>query len=115
MSIALNALLARTTGAEEPVVTPEGLLETLADPHLAAKNAEDGEGVRFDELHRTVLGAVEAYGLEGAEVDVFEPADSSPATLARLQAILAADHGDQDQVLLAYYNQGVLIGDWDGP
>jgi hypothetical protein len=115
VAMAVNFMRGVPPGAEDPLVTQVGLLEAVADPAWTEKGAEDGEGVRFEELIAAVRKALAAYGLEDAVVETFEPADASPATLARLRAILADNEAGDRDVLLAWFNQGVLTGDWDGP
>jgi hypothetical protein len=115
VAMAVNFARGVPPGAEDPLVTEAGLLETVADPAWTAKGAEDGEGVLFEELVDAVRKGLATYGVANVEVETFEPGDASPATLARLRAILAANEGSERDVLLAYFNQGVLTGDWDGP
>jgi hypothetical protein len=115
VAMAVNFVRGLPPGAEDPLVTQAGLLEAVNDQDWAAKGAEEGAGVRFEELVRAVRAGLAAYGLKGATVETFEPADAGPATLARLRAILAANEASDRDVVLAYFNQGVLTGDWDGP
>jgi hypothetical protein len=115
VAMAVNFVRGVPPGAEDPLVTQSGLLEAVADPAWTEKGAEGGEGVRFEELVQATRQGLAAYNIEGAEVETFQPSDTSGATLARLRAILAANEGSDRDVLLAYFNQGVLTGDWDGP
>jgi hypothetical protein len=115
VAMAVNFARGLPPGAEDPLVTQAGLLEAVADPAWTAKGAEDGEGVLFEELVDAVRKGLAAYGVANAELETFEPRDASPATLARLRAILAANEGSDRDVVLVYFNQGVLTGDWDGP
>jgi hypothetical protein len=115
VAMAVNFVRGLPPGAEDPLVTQDGLLAAVNDPDWAAKGAEEGAGVRFEELVRAVRAGLAAYGLEGATVETFEPKDASPDTAARLRAILSANEASDRDVVLAYFNQGVLTGDWDGP
>jgi hypothetical protein len=115
VAMAVNFARGVPPGSEDPLVTEAGLLETVADPAWTAKGAEDGEGVLFEELVDAARKGLAAFGVANAEVETFEPGDAGPATLARLRAILAANEGSDRDVVLAYFNQGVLTGDWDGP
>jgi hypothetical protein len=115
VAMAVNFARGVPPGAEDSLVTEAGLLEAVADPAWTAKGAEEGEGVLFEELVDAVQKGLAAYGVANAELETFEPKDASPATLARLRAILAANEGSDRDVVLAYFNQGVLTGDWDGP
>jgi hypothetical protein len=115
VAMAVNFLRGLPPGSEDPLVTQEGLLEDVADPAWTERGAEDGPGVRFDELVEALRKSLAAYGLEGVEVEIFRPRDASPATAAKLRSILAGNEASDRDVLLAYFNQGVLTGDWDGP
>lgn len=113
--MAVNFLRGLPEGAEDPLVTQEALLERVADPGWAAEVAEGGDGVRLDELVAALRHALAAYAVERVEIEVIRPEDASPATLARLRAVLAANEASDRDLVLAYFNQGVLTGDWDGP
>jgi hypothetical protein len=115
VAMAVNFVRGVPPGAEDPLVTQHGLLDAVADPAWAAKGAEGGDGVLFEELVDAVRKGLAAYGVEGAGVELFEPKDASPETRARLRAVLEANEASDRDVLLAYFNQGVLTGDWDGP
>ncbi len=113
--MAVNFVRGVPPGSEDMLVTQAVLLEAVADAEWSAKGAEGGDGVLFPELAKAVREALAAYELDGAEIELFEPTDASPATLARLRALLAANEASDRDVALAYFNQGVLTGDWDGP
>ena len=68
----------------------------------------------FDELVAYVRASLEAYGLT-AEIGVFKPQDDSAATLAEVRRLLAENEGNDRDIVLVYFDQGVLTGDWDGP
>lgn len=116
VAMALNFLRGLPPGAEDPLVTSAGLLTAVADPSWTERAAEDGPGLRFDELVTEVTAALRAYGLErDVTVETFRPRDASPDSLARLRAVLSVNEASDRDVVLAYFNQGVLTGDWDGP
>ena len=39
----------------------------------------------------------------------------TPETLASLRQALATNEASDQDIVLVYFNQGVLTGDWDGP
>jgi hypothetical protein len=115
VAMAVNFARGLPESADEPLVTQAALLERVGDAEWAAKGAEGGDGVRLAELVEVLRRGLEAYGVAGAEIEVIRPQDDSPASLASLRAALAANEASGRDMLLAYFNQGVLTGDWDGP
>jgi hypothetical protein len=115
VAMAINVARGLPASAEDTLVTQTGLLEAVGDAGWTAKGAEGGDGVRFAELVQAVERGLAAYDIAGYTVESFKPADAGPASLAELQAILAANEASAEDVLLVYFNQGVLTGDWDGP
>ena len=115
VAAAVNFARGVPPGGEDALVTQSGLLEAVADPDWAVKGAEGGDGVLFEELVEAVRKSLVAYGLAGFAIEAFEPTGDSPLTMARLRAILQANEASDRDVVLAYFNQGVLTGDWDGP
>jgi hypothetical protein len=115
VAAAVNFVRGVPPGGEDPLVTQAGLLETVADPAWAAESAEGGAGVRFAELVEAVRRSLVAYGIQGFTVEAFEPTGTSPLTKARLREILQANEASDRDVVLGYFNQGVLTGDWNGP
>jgi hypothetical protein len=115
VAMALNFIRGLPTGADEPLVTQAALLEAVGDPDWVAKTAEGGEGVLFQELVGALTKSLDAYALHPLQIDVIRPTDASPESLERLRAVLAANEASESDVILLYFNQGVLTGDWDGP
>jgi hypothetical protein len=111
----LNAFRGLPAEAEEPIVTQAALLERTADPAFAAKVAEGGDGIFFEDLPAYLEAALQAYGVSGYAIEVVRPAADRPEDLAALQDLLVRNEASADDFLLAYFNQGVLTGDWDGP
>lgn len=113
--MAVNFARGLPPGAEDPIVTQAALLEAVGDADWAGKGAEGGDGVRFDEFVAKLRAALAAYGLGGVDLEVIRPVDASAASLAAVRAALAANEGSDSDLILAYFNQGTLTGDWDGP
>jgi hypothetical protein len=61
-----------------------------------------------------VRASLAAYGI-AADIDVLRPQDSSAATLAQVRRLLADNERSDRDIVLVYFDQGVLTGDWDGP
>lgn len=117
ITAALNGLRGLPPLAEDTVMGQADLLETLGDAHWTAISAEGGDGVTFAELVDYTRKSAEALGMT-ARVESWHPAETPPdeaARLAELRKRLAANGQAATDVLMVYFNQGVVTGDWDGP
>ena len=112
---AVNVARGLPVEAEEPIVTQTALLEAVGDQTWAEQGAEGGEGVTFAEFIAVLEESLQSYGIEDYAIEVIRPADASAASLAEVRRALAANEASADDLLLMYFNQGVLTGDWDGP
>ncbi len=56
-----------------------------------------------------------SFRLQDHVIEVIRPGDNTSETLAKLRDVLAANEASDQDILLAYFNQGILTGDWDGP
>lgn len=115
VTAAVNGLNGLPANAEDTVLTQPGLLELVGSEEWTALSAEGGDGVRFDQLESFTRAAVESLGMDGDIVTAFHPDSASEENLATTRAMLAANEASADDVLMVYFNQGVVTGDWDGP
>lgn len=115
VAMAVNVARGLPAAAEEPLITQPSLLERVDDATWSAQGAEGGDGVHFAELTRALERALAAYDVTGFRIETFQPSDAGDATRAKLRAILAANEASAEDLILIYFNQGVLTGDWDGP
>ncbi|WP_420002648.1 phytochelatin synthase family protein [Arenibacterium sp. LLYu02] len=115
VTAAVNGLRGLPSLAEETVLTQPALLETLGDSTWSALSAEGGDGVTFDQLAQFTEKSLAALDMTGLQVATFKPETADEATLAQLRAVLAENEQSAEDVLLLYFNQGVVTGDWDGP
>jgi hypothetical protein len=115
VAMAVNFARGLPVEAEEPIVTQTALLEAVGDQTWAEQGAEGGEGVTFAEFIAVLEESLQSYGIEDYAIEVIRPADASAASLAEVRRALAANEASADDLLLMYFNQGVLTGDWDGP
>ena len=115
IAMLLNALRGVPARNTVELVTQSALRAALHDAAWSAETAQGGHGVTFAELLKVVAESLHAYGLKNDEIETFKPADASPASLAKLQRILAANERSSADIALVYFDQGVLTGDWDGP
>ena len=98
----------------DPLVTQKTLLDAVKNDAWAQQTAEGGAGVTWEELERYVRLSLAAFGLD-AQVETLKPRDDLPATLDEVRRVLAENERDDSDLVLVYFNQGVLTGDWDGP
>ncbi|MBV7407901.1 phytochelatin synthase family protein [Maritimibacter sp. DP1N21-5] len=115
VTAAVNGLNGLPALAEDTVLTQSVLLEEVGNADWAALSAEGGDGVKFDQLVSFAKEAATTTGLNSAKVEAWKPTDDSEATLATLREQLAANEASAEDVLMIYFNQGVVTGDWDGP
>lgn len=110
----INALRGLPPLGEDKLVTQEALREAVGREDWARKTDENGEGVTWQEFQTFLRLGLKVYEVE-ADVEAFKPNDASAATLAELRRLLAANENSADDIVLVYFNQGVVTGDWDGP
>jgi hypothetical protein len=115
VAMIVNGIRGLPAAAEDTLVTQPNLLEAVGDPAWASKGAEGGDGVTYAELETWLAASLAAFDLAGADIDSVQPKDAGSAELARLRAALAANEASADDLMLVYFNQGVVTGDWDGP
>jgi hypothetical protein len=114
IAMVINALRGLPPGATDSLVTQKGLLTAASNADWARQTAEGGSGVTWQGLVGYVSRSLEAYGLD-ADIEVLKPVDNSAATLNDVRRLLADNEQSDRDIVLVYFNQGVLTGDWDGP
>ena len=115
VTMAVNFLRGLPAGADEPIVTQNRLLAKIDDADWANEVAGGGSGVTFSEFVAIVNRALAAFDLRDYAVAVVRPTDDTPQALADLRQTLARNEASDEDIVLVYFNQGVLTGDWDGP
>ena len=114
IAMLINALRGLPAHAAEALVTQQALLEAVGSKKWAEETAERGSGVSWDEFEHYLRLSLEAFRLN-AEIEVLRPHDGSAGALAQLQRMLIENEASDRDIVLIYFNQGVLTGDWDGP
>lgn len=112
VNAAVNGLLGLPPLAEDKVMSQPDLLTLVGDADWARVSAEEGDGVTFDQLVHFAGAAMKARGLT-SNIAVFR--HDHATALESLRGQLAANEASAEDVLLVYFNQGVVTGDWDGP
>ncbi len=114
VAMALNFLLGVPKYFDETLITQNALLETVFTGPDGKKVAENGDGLMFDDLVRLVKKGLKHYKLKNYTVEVIRASDT-PSSLAEIKQVLEDNERRSNDLILAYYNQGVLTSDWDGP
>jgi len=114
MVVAMNTLRGLPAHGDDATVTQDNLLEAVGNPTWIEQTGSDGGGVTFADLVDRAKSSVAALSID-ASVEARQPARDSAATLDEFRALLARNEESADDVVLVYFNQGVVTGDWDGP
>jgi Phytochelatin synthase len=115
VAMAVNFVLGLPASAETPIVIQTALLEQVGDADWSKRGAEGGDGVTFAEFLAVLNESLESYGVRDYTLETIRPTDRSPATLAAIREALVTNEASDRDLILMYFNQGVLTGDWDGP
>jgi phytochelatin synthase len=115
VTMAINFMLGLPTGAEQPIVTPALLLKKIGNTGWKEEIGKGGSGVTFAEFISVVKESLASFRLQDHVIEIIRPAGDAPETLASLRQALAANEASDHDIILVYFNQGVLTGDWDGP
>jgi Phytochelatin synthase len=115
VTMAINFILGLPVGAEDPIVTQPLVLTKVADARWASEVAAGGSGVTFSEFVSVVNESLAIFRPRDYIVETIRPVDDTPGTLAMLRLTLATNEASNQDIVLVYFNQGVLTGDWDGP
>jgi hypothetical protein len=113
--MAVNALRGLPANADQPLVTENSLMSTVGDQTWMVKVTEDGPGVTFDDTKLYLRESLDKFDLGDANMKVFSATKADDATLEELRKALAENETTAKNVMLVYFNQGVVTGDWDGP
>jgi len=112
--IVLNVLRGMGYVGEE-LVTSKTLLARVNNHTWLSQTREHSEGVTFSEMRVYLQQSLKSYGLQDYEIETLKLSEFSPSRLAVVRNLLRKNEMSDRDVVLAYFNQGVLTGDWDGP
>ncbi len=115
VTMAVNALRGLPPNADQEIVTEAALVDLVGDQTWMEQVADDGPGVTFDDLKKVLSESLASVDLAGAAIEAVQPASADEDALAGLRRALADNEASADNVMLVYFNQGVITGDWDGP
>ena len=114
--MAVNALRGLPERADMAIVSEDKLLKDVADKKWSSEVVEDGPGVTFDGFATYLGESFKAEGVSVGPVKAIHLATADDTALARLRAALAQNESSgAGDVMLVYFNQGVVTGDWNGP
>jgi hypothetical protein len=115
IAMTLNALRGLPANADQEIVTEDSLLETVQDDAWIGEVEEDGPGVTFSETQRYIRESLDNFELRSATITAVVPKPDDAAGLDAFRKALADNEASAKDVMLVYYNQGAVTGDWDGP
>jgi hypothetical protein len=115
VTMAVNALRGLPADADQEIVTEDNLLEAANDAEWTTKVADEGPGVTFADTEKYLRESLDGFDLKDAAITAVQPASDDAAALAALETALRENETSPDNVMLVYFNQGVITGDWDGP
>lgn len=113
--MAVNALRGLPANADQQLITENTLMSGVGDQKWMTEVTEDGSGVTFDETQRYLRAALDHFELADATLKVVSTTVADAPTLDGLRRALTENEATSANVMLVYFNQGVITGDWDGP
>lgn len=115
IAMAVNALRGLPKNADQELVTENNLMGAVNDQEWMVKVTEDGPGVTFTDTEKYLREALDKFDLATAKLQAVSTTKADTGTLDDLRKVLAANETTADNVMLVYFNQGVVTGDWNGP
>ena len=112
--MAVNALLGTPRLADEQILDATGLMAQVANQKWSSDIGPEGRGATFGEFGTNLRESFNAVGLEAATVAATTPADAEPASLDAFRAALSANEASGKDVMLVYFDRGVVTGDRGG-
>ena len=70
--------------------------------------------MRWDEFEHYLRLSLEVFRLS-AELESWRPQPGAGVNLSQVKGLLIENEASDRDIVLVYFNQGVLTGDWDGP
>jgi Phytochelatin synthase len=115
-AMAVNAIRGLPARADTAIVTEDKLLKDVNDQKWSSDVVEDGPGVMFAEFAGYLGESFKAEGVDVIPVSATHLKTADQTALDQLRAALEADESSAGkEVMLVYFNQGVITGDWNGP
>jgi hypothetical protein len=115
IAMVVNALRGVPANADQELVTENNLMAGVGDQEWMIKVTEDGAGVTFDDTQEYLREALDRFDLADVKLEAVPATTADGATLGALRKVLTENEASAENVMLVYFNQGVITGDWDGP
>jgi hypothetical protein len=112
--MAVNALLGTPRFADDQILDAVDLLAQVSNHKWSADIGQGGRGATFGEFGRYLRESLNAVGLESATVAATTPTDAEPAALDAFRAALTANEASGKDIMLVYFDRGVVTGDRGG-
>lgn len=114
-SMAINALRAhRQLTADQPLATPESVLDAVPAADWKDKLRADGPGVTLDELAALIPQVARQFDLADIRVEAFRFEGEPQAALEKLRNVLARNEQTDQDLLLVNFLQSTLTSDPEG-
>ena len=113
--IAMNALRGLPARADQEILTEDIFLKRVGDRKWRREVVENGPGVKFAEFAGYLRESARAAGLADATVSATQIREVGPSELDGLRKLLKDNETSAKDIMLVYFNQGVVTGDWNGP
>jgi hypothetical protein len=114
ITMLVNALRGLPEFDDVPLVTQDSLLEVVGSKQWVMETMENGTGVTWEEFEHYVRASIKAFKVD-ADIELLKPQNFSAATIGQLRDLLMQNEQTDQDVVLVYYNQGIITGSWDGP
>lgn len=114
LAMLTNALRGLPGGAQDELITQDGLLDAVDSRKWREQTREDGDGVSFADLVERTETSLKAFDIK-ATVSANHVGTEAKATLEAFRKALAANEKSANDMIVVYFNQGAVTGDWDGP
>jgi hypothetical protein len=114
ITMLVNALRGLGAPDDPEEVTQDEVLRAVASEEWTSQTVQGGSGVSFAAFSHYVRLSLDAFQID-ADIEVLKPCDRSETTFQKLRRMLTPNERNDQDIVLAYFNQGVLVGSWDGP
>jgi len=115
VTMVINALLGFPQNADNMIFSEKSLLAKVNNSQWIRASKDQGPGVKFNDLENYLRQTLDKTGLANAKLKAVHPVLIDDNSLQKLRKALIENEASAANIMIIYFNQGVLIGNWDGP